>query len=114
MRHGRDTEGLLEYLQYLGIASNTSLMGFESVPSDPATEALQQPRRLICCCCGGITMGRQFHNQDRGYGLGSCCVDFVKPREEDMERTYGIEGIHYFVKQPQTPSSPQIPFKSRQ
>ncbi len=52
-------------------------------------------RGLICCCCGGRISGRQFHNQDTGYGLGDCCVEFVKPRTENMERTYGIEGVHY-------------------
>ena len=50
---------------------------------------------LRCCCCGGYTEGRQFHNQDTGYGLGACCHDYVKPRVEDMERTYGIHGVHY-------------------
>ena len=52
---------------------------------------------LKCCCCGGATLGRQFHNQDTGFGLGACCVDFVKPRTEDMARTYGAEGIHFNV-----------------
>ncbi|MFB9160465.1 hypothetical protein ACFFT9_22795, partial [Chromobacterium violaceum] len=33
-------------------------------------------RSLICCCCGGRTMGRQWFNQDVGYGLGKCCVDY--------------------------------------
>lgn len=57
---------------------------------------LCQPiRSLSCCCCGGSTQGRQFHNQDTGYGLGACCVEHVKPRVEDMARTYGIEGVHY-------------------
>lgn len=50
---------------------------------------------LRCCCCCGDTEGRQFHNQDTGFGLGACCVEPVKPRVEDMARTYGIEGVHY-------------------
>lgn len=32
-------------------------------------------KTLRCCCCGGYSEGRQFHNQDTGYGLGACCVD---------------------------------------
>jgi len=55
--------------------------------------------RLNCCCCGGVTRGRQFFNQDTGYGLGTCCVEFVKPRVQDMARTYGIEGVHYLAPQ---------------
>lgn len=52
-------------------------------------------RALTCCCCGGVTQGRQFHNQDNGFGLGGCCVAYVKPRVEDLARTYGIDGVHY-------------------
>ena len=57
---------------------------------------LCQPiRSLTCCCCGGVTQGRQFQNQDNGFGLGACCVAYVKPRVEDLARTYGIDGVHY-------------------
>ena len=59
--------------------------------------ALGPLKTLRCCCCGGYTKGRQFHNQDEGFGLGSCCVEFVRPRVDDMERTYGIEGVHYLL-----------------
>lgn len=59
------------------------------------TELKKPVQRLVCTCCGGETEGRQFHNQDTGFGLGSCCVEFVKPRTEDMARTYGVEGVHY-------------------
>jgi len=59
------------------------------------TELKKPVQRLVCTCCGGETEGRQFHNQDTGFGLGSCCVEFVKSRTEDMARTYGIEGVHY-------------------
>jgi hypothetical protein len=114
MKHSRDTEGLLEYLQSLGIASSSASMGLDSVPYDPDAEDDGPLRRLICCCCGAATTGRQFHNQDRGYGLGSCCVEFVKPRTDDMERTYGKEGVHYLAPTPPAPKSPQIPFNSRQ
>lgn len=50
---------------------------------------------LKCCCCGGRYEGRQFHNQDTGWGLGDCCVEYVKPHVDDMERTYGVHGVHY-------------------
>ena len=64
-------------------------------------------RTLLCCCCGGYTKGRQFYNQDTGHGLGDCCVDFVTPRTEDMERTYGVPGVHYRIEEPATGTSPQ-------
>jgi hypothetical protein len=55
---------------------------------------------LRCTCCGGSFYGRQFHNQDIGHGLGDCCVEYVKPRVEDMERTYGVSGVHYNAVNP--------------
>lgn len=54
-------------------------------------------KTLRCCCCGESTRGRQFDNQDIGFGLGSCCVGYVTQRETEMERTYGIDGVHYNV-----------------
>lgn len=56
-------------------------------------------RTLRCCCCGAWTKGRQFHNQDNGFGLGSCCVEYVRAKTPEMEgfvqRTYGVAGVHY-------------------
>lgn len=52
-------------------------------------------RGLTCTCCGSAFKGRQFHNQDTGYGLGDCCVEYVRPRVDDVERTYGVAGVHY-------------------
>ena len=54
-------------------------------------------RRLLCTCCGASYTGRQFHNQDEGHSLGDCCVDFVRPRTDDMERTYGVPGVLYLA-----------------
>lgn len=59
------------------------------------TELITPVQRLTCACCGRESEGRQFYNQDTGYGLGSCCVEYVRTRVEDMARTYGIEGVHY-------------------
>ena len=61
----------------------------------PARKLLENPRRLLCTCCGQATRGRQWWNQDEGTGLCEACIPFVTPRVEDMQRTYGIRGIHY-------------------
>ncbi|WP_041930356.1 hypothetical protein [Methylibium petroleiphilum] len=64
-------------------------------------DAAKPIRWLLCTCCGGRFQGRQFANQDTGHGLGDCCVEFVTPRVEDLERTYGVSGVHYnVVRQP--------------
>ena len=58
-------------------------------------------RRMICCCCGAVIKGRQHWNRDTGYGLGDCCIEFCKRgfTPEEFERTYGIDGIHYNIKE---------------
>lgn len=66
-----------------------------AVPSIPHPDVAKPVRFMLCCCCGGRIEARQFHNQDTGYGLGDCCVERVKPRTEEMERTYGVPGVHY-------------------
>lgn len=55
---------------------------------------------LVCACCGGWTKGRQWHNQDIGFGLGACCVDRVSRTPDDkenLERRYGTAGINYSI-----------------
>lgn len=56
-------------------------------------------RMLRCCCCGSRFYGRQFRNQDTGFGLGDCCVEFVSGREPDVLGTYGVPGVHYGVSE---------------
>ena len=59
---------------------------------------MDRVRSLTCCCCGGSTTGRQFFNQDIGYGLCSKCADWIEGRgQTDMQRTYGTRGVHYAI-----------------
>lgn len=62
---------------------------------DTPSPALTPVLRLRCSCCGGWFEGRQFANQDTGYGLGNCCVRYIRERVEDVEGTYGFPGVHY-------------------
>lgn len=68
--------------------------------------AEQKVRAMYCTVCGGQYMGRQFHNQDTGYGLGDCCANFIRTHKpfgeepmstEEIERTYGRNGYHYEI-----------------
>ena len=70
------------------------------IPPAPAGGVV---RRLECCCCGGDA-GRwqQWWNRDAGYGLCGRCATWIATREtkqdrptaEEMNRCYGIEGVH--------------------
>ncbi len=57
---------------------------------------------LECCCCGGGTRGRQWWNRDDGYGMCVACIAYVRGRgmsEEEIRDLYGIDGIHWGVKE---------------
>lgn len=52
---------------------------------------------LICTCCGSHYKGRQYYNQDTGWSLGQCCVEFCRKGVYDFEATYGAPGVHYNI-----------------
>lgn len=68
-------------------------------------------KQMYCGCCGGHCLGRQWHNQDIGYGLCWKCADRVREKacyeeqdgtpltdkDEIMYRLYGTPGVHYNV-----------------
>ena len=63
---------------------------------------------LKCACCGAWTMGRQWWNQDTGYGLCPKCGEWIAARKipgisqedqpEYMRQTYGTKGVHYSIE----------------
>lgn len=63
-------------------------------------DAAQPIVALKCVCCGARFQGRQFSNQDIGWGLGNCCVERVSKTTDSMKRTYGVDGVHYNLQQP--------------
>ena len=85
-------------------------------------------RRLTCTCCGESFQGRQFHNQDTGFGMGECCAERVLNHKpfghdsmgiEEFERTYGVRGYHFDVhvspaKSTETSTGPIQVFNDRE
>ncbi len=57
-------------------------------------------KELVCCCCGEYTMGRQWWNRDKGFGLCVRCADMISQKEdsETMNSCYGERGVHYDVE----------------
>lgn len=67
---------------------------------DYATERAKRPKRMTCTCCGQTYKGRQWWNQDTGYGLGDCCVKFCNVDPAGGENScYGVPGIHFLIEQ---------------
>lgn len=55
-----------------------------------------KPRRLRCSCCGAETRGRQWWNQDDGYGLCPACIPMVARGDmEALAFTHGLQGVHF-------------------
>lgn len=55
--------------------------------------------RLACCICGDGLRGRQWRNLEAGRGIcGECAAqEFVRNTAAEMERSYGVGGVHYAV-----------------
>jgi hypothetical protein len=64
-----------------------------------ASERARPVKWMSCTCCGESYRGRQWWNQDCGYGLGDCCVNLCgADRTPDVETTsYGVSGIHFLI-----------------
>jgi hypothetical protein len=64
-------------------------------------------RTLYCSCCGAMTRGRQYWNQDRGFGLCPKCGDWIAQRHKDKpmcepeppEKTHGARGVYWDLKE---------------
>ena len=55
---------------------------------------------LRCSCCGERCAGRQWWNQDNGFGLCERCVEyslFQCRSPPDLRRSYGVPGRHWAV-----------------
>lgn len=65
----------------------------EEVIAEPIGEA-----KLRCSVCGGNAKGKQWPNQDKGYGIcGRCAAKMKADGKENIEQSYGREGTHYFI-----------------
>jgi len=66
---------------------------------------------LICACCGGNALGKQWPNQDTGYGICSRCFAEMA-RKEGLEQAifcHGSLGVHHSPERdPEWFTYPQI------
>jgi len=65
---------------------------------DFASERAKPVKRMSCTCCGESYLGRQWWNQDCGYGLGDCCVETCRvDRNAGESDSYGVPEIHFLI-----------------
>lgn len=63
--------------------------------------SVEKHRKLICACCGNNTIGRQWHDQDTGYGICGKCAQHIAEKDsvlENLEQSYGHPGRHFAVR----------------
>lgn len=80
---------MLERLDRIAIATRAD---------DYKTEREKPIQWLECTCCGEWYKGRQWWNQDDGFGLGDCCVRYCGVNPNGGESSaYGVPGIHFLI-----------------
>lgn len=64
---------------------------------------VRRTTRLACAVCGCYTQGRQWHNQDRDYGICPECAKWLEEKygKAYVEDCYGKEGVHWGIQQEQ-------------
>jgi hypothetical protein len=75
---------------------------------DYASERAKPIKWLDCTCCGGGLQGRDWWNQEPGYGLCDdcaprCCGPIAAGEESS---TYGVAGIHYLITKAERDNPP--------
>jgi hypothetical protein len=70
----------------------------EARADDYKQEHAKPVKLMTCTCCGNGYYGRQWWNQDEGFGIGDCCVKFANIHPELGENScYGVPGIHFLI-----------------
>jgi hypothetical protein len=110
MRHGTQTvvistsEQAREYLEHLNRCK-------ESARHDGYASERRKPIKwLSCTCCGEGLQGRDWWNQEPGYGLCDSCVKLccgqIEPGQES--ETYGVAGVHFLIPQEERNNPPLV------
>ena len=61
--------------------------------------------KLICAVCGQFAPGKQWWNQDTGFGICPRCFQEVSQKEgkESAEQSYGKVGTHHSTEKEDKP-----------
>jgi len=110
MRHGTQTivistteqaQAMLEHLETCKEAARVD---------DYASERRKPIKWMTCTCCGESYQGRDWWDQEPGYGLGDCCVQYCQanPTPGAESECYGVAGIHFLIPQAEKDNPPLI------
>lgn len=110
MRHGTQTvvittsEQAQEWLEHFDRCKESARA------DDYASERAKPIKSLSCTCCGEGLQGRDWWNQEPGYGLCDDCVPLccghIEPGQES--ETYGVAGVHFLIAQDERDNPPLV------
>ena len=101
MRHGEQIIVITTTEQAESVLEHLSQCKKSAKENNYASERKKPIKWMECCCCGESYQGRQWFNQDAGYGLGDCCVSYcnVDSAPGSESSSYGVSGIHFLISQ---------------
>ncbi len=101
MKHGIQTIVISTTEQADAMLATLDACRESAQANDYATERSQPIKWLSCTCCGESYQGRNWWNQEPGYGLGDCCVKFcgASTTPGAVSDCYGVTGIHFLIPQ---------------
>lgn len=110
MRHGTQTIVITTTKQAEEVIKHLEERRESARVDNYASERKQPIKWMQCTCCGESYQGRQWWNQDAGFGLGDCCVDYCgASREPGAESScFGVSGIHFLIAQDEKDNPPLI------
>lgn len=110
MRHGTKTIVITTTEQAEAMLDHLKQCEETAQADNYASERAKPIKWMTCTCCGESYQGRQWWNQDAGYGLGDCCVNYCHAdRTPGAESScYGVSGVHFLISQDQKDNPPLV------
>lgn len=110
MQHGTQIYAITTTEQAEAFLKHLDACAKEAQVDNYASERKKPIKSLECTCCGEYTQGRDWWNQEPGYGLCDDCVSFCCGTIADGEesRTHGVAGIHFRISQAERDNPPIV------
>jgi len=110
MRHGIETIAITTTEQANAWLESLDKQASAARVDDYANERKKPIKWLSCTCCGESLQGRDWWNQEPGYGLCDdcvelCCGDITNGAESS---THGVAGVHFRIAQTERDNPPLV------
>lgn len=109
MKHGTHTICITTSEQADAFLEHLNKCRDEARADDYARERAKPIKWLNCTCCGEGMQGRDWWNQEPGYGMcDRCATKYVDAKPGEESETYGVNGVHYLIPQDERENPPLV------